>query len=159
MKMTALLALFLMRSASLGQSIQTPVTVMLTNENLQRTEVFDALAARIRASSRYRDTFPAIVWVDVNCMTLEQFLEGSHPEMRDQFVCNMDVTYRDPSMLSNDLYSGIVRGHSVSAAEGLFEAFVNNTTDGKIAAAIKSIRDEVKYYCTFHANPAECQAK
>ena len=159
--MTALLALFLMSSASLGQSVQTPVTVKLINENPQRAEVFEALAARIRASSRYKvvPSIEASVWVDVTCMTGDQIYEASHPELRDYSVCHIDVEYRDPSMLSDSLHGSLFRGPSVSAAEGLFEAFVNSTTDEKIAAAIKSIRDEVKYYCSGHANPAECQAK
>ena len=77
--------------------------------------------------------------------------------MRDHFVCNLAIEYRDLSMLSDNLYGGLSRGQSLSAAEALFENFVNNTTDEKIAAAIKSIKDEVSYYCSAH--PAECQAK
>jgi hypothetical protein len=114
-----------------------PIGVEVTAGNADPTsqEVADRLSGKIGASSRYAlvSGTSVVLLLSVDC--LPSIVNGRQVGV----VCNSTVDYwpLDGIPLSCSLPGYLVEGDESDAAEHLFDSFVKQTSDEKLAAATK----------------------
>jgi hypothetical protein len=117
-----------------GQSVK--VTVMAGNSGRESHEIADKLAGKIGSSSRY-----ALVTADsADILILVDCLSNTVGERAAGVTCNTSLSYWPVSGVS--LYAGLPQtlatGDESRVADDLFNAFVRQSSDDKLAEAAKN---------------------
>jgi hypothetical protein len=119
-----------------AQSQPVKVTVMAGNGAQESHELADKLAGRIGSSSRY-----ALVTADsADILILVDCLSNTVGERAAGVTCNTSLSYWPVSGVS--LYAGLPQtlatGDESRVADDLFNAFVRQSSDDKLAEAAKN---------------------
>jgi hypothetical protein len=128
--------------------------VNVSNEDARFPEVANAVRAKIGASSRFAvtgDSMKAELLVDLICVPMP---------FKGGVACSLEITMWPAKAsplaahIANYLYTA---PDASSAAEQIFEAFVSETSDEKLAAATDVLLRGVAAFCGRASSATQCK--